>query len=945
MKKLAATISGCCLSLISLATPGVTMDAQPKSIAFTENKGQIIDQFGHPRPDIDFKVEGQGVNIFVGDGQMHYQWNKMTNRTLGSPLQLLKSGKQLDITTETYRMDVTLIGANKNAVGIATEEQGYEERYYTSVLNDGVVHTYKKITYRDVYPHIDWVLYTASDAKGNGGVKYDFVVRPGGDPSNIKLKYAGASLAVKADGSLVATTPMGEIQEQAPYSYTITDGNKTTVASRYILKGNDLSFSTASYNGTLVIDPVIQWATYYAGTGLFELCSGLASDAAANVYMAGVTNSSTNVASTGAHQATFGGNLFDGYLVKLDANGIRKWATYYGGTGNEIVMGVACDKWANLYLSGNSGSNTNIATANGYTPAKTGSGTAMFLARFDSTGVRKWGTYYGTTGQDIGVCAVDNKGGIFLAGYTTGTVATLVSSGAFQTTNRGRGDALLVKFDTACNREWATFFGGDSLETVSGIAADMAGNVFINGSTKSRTNITTNGSYQSVFGGNTDQYLAKFDGTGNRVWGTYFGGPGEDLEGETNTISTDSKGNVFFSGRTSSRSGIASPNAAQTAYGGGTFDAFLVKFDSVGVRQWATYIGDTSYEMGSAVVANADGETLMSGYTQSHANIATPGSVQPNHAGGTDDAFLIRFNANGQRLWSTYYGGPGDDYGIGVAFAQEQGSVFIAGTTSSATGIATTGSHQPALGIGGISSFIAKFCIAALPASYAVTGDASICINSTHTYTIPATPGSTYIWTLPIGWTGSSTTNTITATANTSSGTVRVRMVLCNDTSAQRTLTVNMHPWIPAVITGNGTQLSTTNTFTGYQWFYNGQPITGATNATYTVTRDGNYRVAGISAQGCVDTSDVFTITFLSVNNVPASSMSIYPNPAKNVVNIQSAAPVMVAVYSMDGKQIIPLSSQKSLNVSTLPAGVYVVRITAMDGSLLKTERLVRLAD
>ena len=946
MKKIATTIAGCCLSLCSMATPGNTKELPAANIAFTENKGQITDQYRRERRDIDFKVASQGFNVFIGDGQLHYQWTKMNGQTGASLLQQVKATGSANITTETYRMDVTLIGANKNAVAITSDMLPFEERYYTTALSDGIVHSYKKITYKDIYPNIDWVLYTLQGASGKTSVKYDFVIRPGGKVSDIQVQYDGATaLGLKNDGSLLAKTPMGEINEQAPYSYIISEGKKgAVVTSKYKLNGNRLSFEAGTYSGTLIIDPALVWGTYYGGNGFIELSTGLTCDLSANVYMAGITTSTNNIATVGSFQATFAGGFFDGYLVKLDANGVRKWATYYGGTGDEYTWGVACDKWGNVFLSGGTPSNTNIGTAGSYQPTKTGGGTAMFIVRFDSTGVRKWGTYYGTTGFLIGLCAVDNKGGVFLSGNTSATTAGLTTTGAFQPAKGGKDDGFLVKFDTACNRQWATYFGHDSVESMSGLACDTFGNVFMAGGTKSIAGIATTGSHQDVYAGNTDQYLVKFDGAGNRKWATYYGGPATDLDGETNVIGADGTGNVYLSGRTTSTSGIASASAYQSSYGGGAIDAFLVKFDSSGVRKWGTYFGGALYDVNSAVATNIDGETLMTGYTSSTSNITTAGSLQPTYAGGQYDAYLVRFDTDGLRIWSTYYGGANSDAGYGLAFAQEQSTVYIAGTTDSPTGIATTGSHQSTIG-GSSSSFIAKLCVAALSAAVRVAGDDSICVNSTNTYTVATVPGATgYVWSLPPGWTGNSITNSIVATSNGTQGFVRVRVIKCDDTSAFRSLYVTNNQLIPAVIVATGNVLSTSNPFATYQWFLNGVAIAGATSATYTFTQNGDYRVLGVSMQGCPDTSVVYTVTGVSVNNVTVAGadVNIYPNPAKNTLYVQCAIPVTTSIYSMEGRIVKEAGAQRAIDITTFATGIYMVKITTPEGRLLKTERLVK---
>ena len=114
----------------------------------------------------------------------------------------------------------------------------------------------------NVYPGIDWKLYIDGSK-----FKYDFIVRKGADASLIKLKYIGAvGLLKDADGNIEVSTPFGSFKENRPYSYE--DDSKREINSEYQINGNHISFKTGTCSGTMVIDPEIEWCTYYGG--LFE---------------------------------------------------------------------------------------------------------------------------------------------------------------------------------------------------------------------------------------------------------------------------------------------------------------------------------------------------------------------------------------------------------------------------------------------------------------------------------------------------------------------------------------------------------------------------------------------------------------------------------------------------------------------------------------------------
>ena len=132
-------------------------------LSFIENKGQVVDQDGRHRSDIDYKLVADGMVMFIGDGQLHYQWSRLANSKVNS-----QNSKTSDpaSSTDFYRMDVTLLGANKNAKVVAEEAQAYYENYYLPQCPGGAVaHSYSKITYKNVYPNIDWVIYISHESE------------------------------------------------------------------------------------------------------------------------------------------------------------------------------------------------------------------------------------------------------------------------------------------------------------------------------------------------------------------------------------------------------------------------------------------------------------------------------------------------------------------------------------------------------------------------------------------------------------------------------------------------------------------------------------------------------------------------------------------------------------------------------------------------------------
>lgn len=703
---------------------------------FIENKGQITDQHFVPRNDIQYAIQAPGINIFIGNGQLHYQFSRLTVKHTDLPAWLMAKYKANEpinteeqlATVETYRMDVELLGANKNAVAIATEKQDYYENYYLAGCPQQGLHanTCSRIIYKNVYKGIDWVIYIK-----NARLEHEFVIGPDGDASDIKLKYSGhTSLQINNDGSISATTPMGEIREQAPLCFAKEGQN---IPSSYQLNDNVLSYKVA-VKKNLTIDPTVQWATYYGPDSNNTSFYGLVADNAGNIYADGLTWAPTvgNIATTGTFQSTYGGGC-DAFLVKFDSSGNRIWGTYYGGLDGDWANDLAIDPTGNLYLVGTTSSTSGIATP-GTQQTVAGGATDAFVSRFNTAGMRIWGTYAGGTALDYPLAiACDNFGHVYISG-TADSYTNIATPGSHMPTHGGGHDDFLIQYDASGIRQWGTYYGGNSDDFGGAVAAEGTF-VYLAGFTYSPTGIATPGAYHATISSSSDVYLAKFSNTGSRLWASYYGGAGGDLTG--GIIADD--GSVYILGGTSSDTGIATPGAYQPTRSGSQ-DAFLLQVRAgTGMVAWGTYLGGPGEESVdySKICFGELGDIYITGVTGSTSGIATPGAYHTTHGGGDYDAFYTKFSPIGTVYWSTYYGGVRTDVGKACAFDGK--NAYLAGQSASPDSIATPGSFQT----NGSSAnsypmgFIAKFGITDIPIGSLSTGIKSTPAHNMDVYPNP----------------------------------------------------------------------------------------------------------------------------------------------------------------------------------------------------------------
>ena len=669
---------------------------------FEENKGQVRTTTGDAALFVRYRLIQGSTSIFLLENGIAYQF-KRTHYPAG--YAELKAAAELEATdekefadmrknirTETFRMDMILEGADPHP-RVSTEGRiaGYVNDYRHGVLD---VHSYERVTYHDVYPGIDWVVYTTTD-----GIKYDFIVQPGADASVIALRFKDhEELFVDQRGALVHGNRLGQFTEEPPVSF---QGGKS-IATRFALDGELLRFEIDAHDKSqpLTIDPPRFWGTYYGGDGDDE-GYGCATDGDGNVYLAGMTRSTGAIAEGGV-QNTYGGDD-DAFLVKFNAAGSRLWATYYGGDSLDLARACAVDGNGNVYLAGITRSPSGIATSDGHQITFEGGydGDA-FLVKFDPDGSRIWATYYGGSDGDRAYsCAVDGNDNVFMAGVTASPNG--IASNGHQNTKGAQFDTFLVKFDPNGTRLWGTYFGSNGNEFGRSCFAAPDGSVLLTGDTYSTTEMATPGAHQTTIAPFGDAFLAKFEANGVRSWSTYYGGSGNDFG---MGVVTDEVGNIYLTGSTFSPNGIAANGFQNTR--AGFMDAYLVKFSAAGTRIWGTYYGGSSNssQQAYACAIDGDGNVYIAGNTTSTVGMGSGGYQNTYGGSPNNDAFLAKFNESGARIWGTYYGAIGEDVAK-ICATDSDGNVFIAGFTSSTTVIASSDGHSTTLG-DGTDAFLAK---------------------------------------------------------------------------------------------------------------------------------------------------------------------------------------------------------------------------------------------
>jgi len=313
-----------------------------------------------------------------------------------------------------------------------------------------------------------------------------------------------------------------------------------------------------------------------------------------------------------------------------------------------------------------------------------------------------WATYYAGSSGAYPNNSSSDTSGNIFITGFTQSTSLIATTGAYMTSGGSSVDVFLAKFSKSGKLLWGTYYGGGGDDWGYGVATDISGNVYITGAANS-PGMATSGAYKTSSSGGSDAYLAKFNTSGSLIWATYYGGNDYD---EGYGLATDPSGNIYITGFSASTNGIATSGAYRTSPGTYYFDAFLAKFSSSGSLQWGTYFGGDQADIGSGISIDASRNIFLFGITTSSNGIATSGAYRTSFAGG-QDVFLAKFSNSGSLKWATYYGGSDLEYAKGIT-CDVSGNIYITGGTTSSSGIATTGANQ-ALNAGSLDGFIAQF--------------------------------------------------------------------------------------------------------------------------------------------------------------------------------------------------------------------------------------------
>lgn len=461
----------------------------------------------------------------------------------------------------------------------------------------------------------------------------------------------------------------------------------------------------------------VEFSTYLGGS-LWEHARDVVADADGNIYIVGGTKSDNFPTTPGAFQRTHNktgkkigsGGYCDAFVCKFSPDGKLIWSTLLGGPNYDRAYAVEVDGSGFVYVSGRSGPGF-PTTAGSFQPQFRGTDNGIygmqngFVARLKPDGSQvEWAAHVGV-GQLCRDLSIDDKGDVYLALHYTGKGPLPPDewfANAYQ--KRPAGDVEIGAIKIASDGsavEWATWFGGSGREVPNcGVRLDADRNVFLNFTTQSADVPTTSDSHDQTYNGGNDAFVAKLSPDGSTLlYGTYFGGTGNEEGNSTHNLAVDSQGNAYLASSTDSTDLPVTNGVVQELHAGGQRDAFVAKFSPTGQLDRCTYIGGTGQDGPDGVYAATDGSVFLTGLTDSRDFPVTSNAIQSKLA-APKDALMVVLSPEFDRLqFSTLFGGSSYDDGRSC-FLDERGNLYVTGSTNG-PGWPTTNAWQNEFAGGG----------------------------------------------------------------------------------------------------------------------------------------------------------------------------------------------------------------------------------------------------
>ncbi len=649
-----------------------------------------------------------------------------------------------------------------------------------------------------------------------------------------------------------------------------------------------------------------------------------------------------------------------------------EWAYSMGGIKSGVVQidianSISVDPQNNFIVTGEFDNTADFDPDSNQLNITTKGKYDIFIQKINENGQLIWVHTIGGTQIDGGTHVTTDKfGNIYVAGIFSGTVDFDPGSSVFNLTSNGYIDVFALKLDSSGNFIWAKSAGGTGFDRAAHMEVDINGNVYLLGNFENTVDFNPGSAVLNVSSnGGTDYFLQKFDSSGTFQWVKTFGSSSNDLGG---SLLVDDIGNLYVTGCFQGTLDFDPSTLVSNKTSNGDKDAFIQKLSAAGNFQWVQTFGGPGDDLIMNITSDGMGHFYITGSFEDSVDFDPGTNVNMQYSSSYEDAYVEKFDLNGNMVWVKTMGSNKHHKGIGIvstgAYIYTIG--WCQGTADYDPGpdtfnITAQGNQFDTFvqKLDSDGDFVWAFAQGGknydIPTDIKVDANGNLLTSGYFEDTADFDPGFSrfkmesngggdvfvqklsecdaltgtekitacvqYTWKDGITYTESNNTATHGV----------INELTCDSVI---TLDLTIIP-VESNVNVSGNVMIANAVGASYQWLdcSNGyQPIPGEITRSYIATQNGSYAVE-VTENGCTDTSSCISINSVGFNDVSITDVvNIFPNPSQGKVNVDlgKLTDSEITIYALDQRVMYRqegLSSGLHLFELDLPSGVYLVEI------------------
>lgn len=526
----------------------------------------------------------------------------------------------------------------------------------------------------------------------------------------------------------------------------------------------------------------------------------------------------------------------------------------------------------------------------------------------------QWAFGLGQSQEDIAKSIiVDTSGNVISVGVFKGTADFDPGPNVENHTSNGGYDIFVHKVDASGNLIWCKTLGGPSDDFASSVAVDDWGSVFVAGEFWGTVDFDPNSGIQNhISNGNTDIFALRLDPNGNYIWSKTWGGRYSDFGSSISFTLTPNRSLCIMGSFVDDVD--FNPGGTPLLFSSrGSFDMFILKLDQDGALIWGQQIGGTGYDTGNSIFIDEQSNVYATGQFSNTVDFDNGSGMANATSNGLTDIFILKLDNYGVFQWVKNMGGTGQDRANSI-IVDASGNVYGLGEFYDVVDFDNAAPVENMTSAGGSDIFIIKL-----------------------------SPSGNFIWSKRIGGTGNDFGISLSQDLNG-------ELYYCG--SFRETVDFNMGTGVFNLTSAGQSDIYVSKISSSGDFVWAFRIGAAGEDFAYGIDTDDGFVYVNGSFMNVADfdpSGNVYNLStiggedawvlklgvgLLGLNPVSFNpAVSIFPNPAKNIISISSNINNFNSdyyVFDLAGRALMngkKKNAAENLDIQHLIPGVYILQI------------------